>query len=175
MVYVAAVVQTSKPTFALMIGAAFVASYYIMSIISIHFDRPGYKGIWKKNGVIDIITSIIWACATIVLITSFIYFVVKSQIGLAEALAFYVLFIVLFAFIYRLLDWHFPGMLAQQRPGWAAEASALTVSIGAMTGGDLGSARPARVLTELIAALQGILGLLFVAIFIAQAVSKLPT
>jgi hypothetical protein len=161
-----------NPVIAVRVGVLFVASYYAISTISIHFDKPNYSGLWRKNGFVDIGTSVFWFGGTLLLIISFLDFVVRRQIGLVDAVKFYLLFIVLFAFVYRLLDWHFPGMLAHQRPGWAAEGSALVLSIGAMTGGDLGTARPARVLTELIAALQAVLGLLFIAIFVAQAVAR---
>ena len=162
-----------NPSVAFWVGVGFIASYYAMSFISIGHDKEGYTGMWRKNGVVDIATSTIWLVGTITLIISFIDFLIRRQIDLRDALRFYALFIVLFAFVYRLLDWHFPGMLAQQRPGWSAELAALTVSLGAISGGDLGNARPARPLTEFIAALESLLGLLFVAIFIAQGVTRL--
>lgn len=168
------------PTGAVRVGFGFVISYYLLSLFFIPVNRPSYKG-WlkdvpwlRKNSIVDWATSLIWLSSAVILILSFVDFVVRKKITLADALKFYILFIFLFAFVYRLIEWHWPGVLAQQRTGWAAEVAALTLSIGAMTGGDLGAARPTKPALELIAALQTILGLLFVAIFIAKAVAELP-
>jgi hypothetical protein len=168
------------PTGAIRVGFGFVASYYILSFLFIPVNKPGYEGRFKnaswlqKNGIVDWATSLVWLSSAVVLIVSFVDFVLRKKISLGDALRFYMLFIFLFAFVYRLIEWHWPGVLAQKRDGWAAEVTALTLSIGAMTGGDLGLARPTKPLLELIAALQTILGLLFVAIFIAKAVAELP-
>lgn len=168
------------PTIAVRVGFTFVASYYLLSFIFIPANRADPKGWAKqatwlhKNGVFDWVTSVIWLMSAVVLILSFIDFVIRKKITLNDALKFYALFIFLFAFVYRLLDWHLPGMLSTQHDGWAGEVAALTLSVGAITGGDFGKSRPNRPLTELISSAEAILGILFIAIFIAKAVAELP-
>src|SRR5438270_10996256 len=161
-----------NPKRALRSGLAFIVSYYLVSIISIACDTPAYNGLWQKNGAVDIATSVIYFTATAMLLLSFSEFLTRHQLGLGDVLMFYILFVFLFAFMYRLLEWHFPGMLGKEYEGWSAELAALNVSMGAMTGRDMGLARPAQPLTQMVAAFEGLMGLLFVAVLIGRAVKN---
>ena len=155
------------------VGWTFVASYYVASWGFISHNKAGYQGPWRKNGWIDRVTSIMWAGVAVFLIMSLVVFLVGHQISLPGLLNFYFLFLFTFAFVYNILEWHFPGSLNNMQPGWPGEIQCLLISLAAMTTASYPSAAPKSLLAECISGIQTLLGVAFVAIFIAKAVSAL--
>jgi hypothetical protein len=162
----------NDPNTIIIIGLAYVASYYIVSAL---FHRaksqvPGYNGAFRKNGPVDIITSFLWCIGAIGLIVSLIDLVTRNEIGLRNLLIYYALFLFAFAFLYNLLEWHSPGNLSGLKPGWSGELQCFILSIQVMASGNFTSVQPRGSLSDLLAALQLLLGIFFVAVFIAKAV-----
>lgn len=162
----------NNPNTIIIIGLAYVASYYIVSALfyRTQSQAPGYNGAWRKNGPVDIITSFLWCLGAIGLIVSLIDLVTRNEIGLRNLLIYYTLFLFAFAFLYNLLEWHSPGNLRGLKPGWGGELQCFILSVQVMASGSFTSVQPSGVLADLLAAVQLLLGLFFVAVFIAKAV-----
>jgi len=164
----------NNPQAIVIVGLFVVASYYLVSAkFHYHSNSPTYRGVWNKNGPIDIVTSVVWALASILLILSLIDLVSRNELTLGFLLGYYTLFIFLFAIVYNVLEWHFPGGIAEQKAGWAGELQSVILSIQIMTSADYTSAKPARWDTESIASLQSLLAIFFIAVFIAKAVARM--
>jgi hypothetical protein len=152
-----------------------IVSYYIASYIFIHKNsKPDYKGWWRKNGSVDRGTSVLWSVTTVFLILSLFDLVNRNELPLRYLIHYFFLFILLFAFIYNICHWHWDGTLENAGSGWAAEVNCVIMSIGAMTTSGFMSTRPKSVLAELIASAESLLGLFFIAVFVAKAVSLVP-
>jgi len=165
----------NDPKAVVLFACVFVAAYYVASALFIHFkNQPSYAGIWRHDGPIDFITSTFWMLMAVFMIISLIDLVVRNKLPLTYLFIYYMLFIFLFAFLYNVLEWHWPGVLAGVRGGWGTEFDCLIISIGAITTGGFMRARPAKWQTELLASIEQLLGLFFVAVFVAQAVSLTP-
>lgn len=165
---------SNDPVKIIYIGFVYVASYYVVSAVFHHYSvKPGYSGIWRKNGIIDVITSVIWCIAAIGLITSLLDLLIRNELTVVYLLLYYALFLFLFAFLYNILNWHFVGTIDGLQAGWKGELQCVVMSIQVMTTGDYTSAKPAKLVAEVFACLQSLLGVLFVAVFIAKAVALL--
>ena len=164
--------RLNDPIFIIDIGWGYVVSYYLASWGFHHHSADlNYTGIWKKNGFADVVTSTIWLIVAIILILSLIDLLIRNQLSLSFLLQYYALFLLLFGHMYNILEWHAPGSIAEMQNGWPGELQCAIMSIEIMTSAPYTSARPAGLVTESIAALQSLLGLAFVAIFIAKAVA----
>ncbi len=156
------------------VGFWYVASYYVVSGFFYHYaTKPGYAGVWRKNGAVDVVTSVLWCFAAIGLILSLLDLLIRNELPLGYLLVYYALFLFLFAFVYNLLEWHLPGTIDGLKDGWTGELQCMTMSIQVMTTADYTTAKPARALAEFLAGLQSLLGIVFVAVFIAKAVALL--
>ena len=158
------------------VGGIFVISYYATSLGFI--SREGvanYQGFWSKNGFFDRATSFIWTLFAIGLIGSSVDLLLRNQLSLSLLAIYYVLFLFFFAFIYNLVAWHYPGSISNLKPGWDGEIQCLVMSVSMMTGSGHSVALPASTKTDIIAAVQSLLGLIFVAVFIAKAVSAVSS
>lgn len=166
----------NDPKSIVLIGAAYGIGYYIVSwLFHRHSHDSTYGGWWRKNSAADAITSFLWIVVAVVLILSLLDLLSRNELPLQYLLAYYVLWLFLFAFIYNILEWHYPGMVSGLSEGWSGELQCLVMSVSAMTAGPYTSARPAKPLAEAIAAFQSLLGLLIVVVFIAKAVALLAT
>jgi hypothetical protein len=153
-------------------GFFYVLSYYVVTAFTtFKRARPGYNGPWRKGGPGDIGTSIVWCLAACVLIMSLLDLLSRNELSLKQLLLYYVLFLFLFAFVYNILEWHFPGTIDGLLPGWPGELQCLSMSIQTMTTGDYTSAKPAKPIAETLSSVQLLLGVLMVAVFIAKAVA----
>jgi len=167
---VAALHTLNNPSGAIPIGFAFVCSYYMVSAFFHNHDpKPTYKGVWRKGGFGDIATSMLWCSGALFLMASLVDLLVRNELSLGQLVSYYCLFLFLFAFIYNMLNRHFPGMIEGLKNGWIVELQCFSMSVQVMTTGDLTSAKPAKP-AEFIASLQLLLGLLFVAVFVAKTV-----
>ena len=161
-----------NPDTVVLLTILYIFSYYLVSFF---FMRPqataARTGMFRRNGPIDVVTSVIWFLAALMLLSSLFELALKNRLPYTYLVLYYVFFIFLFAFCYGLLEWHFPGMLKDLDPaGWNAELQYILISIGAQTGYGYSRSGPARLLTECIAAAQALLGIFFVVVFIAKAV-----
>jgi hypothetical protein len=152
------------------LGWIFVASYYVTSWGFIAHEKAK-KGIWKKNGFFDRATTFIWFGFTVALIISSIDLIVKNEMSLTMLAIYYVLFLFLFAFIYNLIAWHSPGSVEKLGLGWTTEIQCLILSVSMMTGSGHTTVQPKNAVSDSIASVQSLIGLAFVAVFIAKAVS----
>ena len=151
-------------------GWLFVLSYYLATWGFLRHAGAA-SGIWKPNGFFDVATSILWSSFTVALIISSIDLLVRNQLSLLLLANYYILFLFFFAFIYSLLDWHF-GSVENRRSGtWYGEIQSLIMSVTMMTGSGYTTATPKGLRAQSVAAIQSLLGLAFVAVFIAKAVS----
>jgi hypothetical protein len=152
----------------------FVAAYYVVSAGFIRASKKseGARGIWKKNGALDVGTSLLWVVTTIVLIGSLLDLASRNKLSFGYLAQYYLLFIFLFAFIYGILEWHWQGMLyAIGSDLWVAEAKYLIVSMQTITTLGYTDVRPGRLVTECVACAEALVGITFVAIFISRWVN----
>jgi hypothetical protein len=163
-----------NPTHVSWLCFIFIVSYYLVSVVFIWAQKMGKGGLLKKNSPLDMISSGLWIVFAVVLIFSLFELASEGKLSLGYLVLYYIFFIFLFAFLYGLLEWHWPGMLmGVNTEGYEAELLYLLVSIGAQTGSGYTRARPTKALTELIAAIQTLVGLFFTVVFIALAVNRL--
>jgi hypothetical protein len=151
-----------------------VIGYYIVSAFCLHFAKdPNYKGPWRKYGAVDLITSSIWCVAAIGLILSLLDLAIHNELRLGFLLHYFVLVAFLFAFLFNLLEWHWPGSLEGFAGGWAGELQCLILSTQALVSADFTSLRPKKRAAEVLGVLEAVLGLFFIAVFVAKAVSRM--
>ena len=157
-----------------MISTAWVviALYYIVTWFFLRYeDDTTYKGPWRKNGPIDWVTSFIWSAAAVGLIVSLLVLAIRNELRLGVLLHYYALFAFLFAFLFNLLEWHCPGTLEGFAGRWSGEVQCLVLSLQALTSADFTSLRPKKRPAEVVAVFEAVLGLFFIAVFVAKAVS----
>jgi hypothetical protein len=166
-----AILGYNDPVVFAYVGWMFVVSYYLVTLGFLTYGGAT-SGFWKRNGCFDVITSIIWSGFTVMLIISSIDLLIKNQLPLLFLAKYYVLFLFLFAFIYSVLEWHSSGSVENRhRDSWSGEIQSLIMSVTMMTGSGHSTATPKGLRAESVAAIQSLLGLVFVAVFIAKAVS----
>lgn len=170
----------------------YIVSYYLVSGFCLgaakwkkaHPDKtlPRWHALWDRNSVLDVVTTVLWVLAAIIGIWSLIELSITQTLSLPYLVAYYILFIFLFGFLYALVEWHLPGQLKDCSSGtpsgadtssWASEFEYILLSLRLQAGVDAGSFRLSGQLMKLVGALQSLLGLFFVVVFIAQAVSAL--
>lgn len=152
-----------------------IISYIIVSGFFISNKEKG-KGAFKKYGFWDLITSIFWILCAIILIVSLFYLcTVKFSMPLKYLVTYYFLFIFLFAIIYGIIDWHFPGDAFEgiTSGSWTAELQYLILSIQTQSTIGYTNRKPKSVGIELLAAIHSLLGIFFMAIFISISINKL--
>ena len=150
----------------------YIAAYYLVSAMCLRAEKKKLKdSLFRKNGPLDIATSVFWFLVAIVLVWSLLELCIRQEISLGYLVLYYFFFIFLFAFCYGLLEWHFPGMLETvDSDTWEAEFIYVAISIQAQTTLGFTRKKPVKPLTELIACFQALLGLFFCIVFIARAV-----
>ena len=152
----------------------FIGGYYVVSYYFIKGARTkGYTGPWRKNGALDVITSVLWCLVAALLLASLLDLTIDNRLSLQYLVQYYFFFVFLFGFIYGILHWHWPGMLRDAGDGWRAEVKYIIISIQTITTVGYTTARPEHPVTELIACSQTLLGIFFIAVFIAKAVSAM--
>jgi hypothetical protein len=114
---------------------AFIVAYYLVSVLFIWAQKKEKGGLLKKNGPLDVLSSVLWIFFAVILIWSLFELASEGRLSIRYLVLYYVLFLFLFAFLYGLLEWHFPGMLTGVASAeYEAELLYLLVSIGAQTG-----------------------------------------
>ena len=153
----------------------YIFAYYVISIFSIRAVKSsGNKSWWRKNGKLDKLTSITSILVGSILIWSLGTVAFSATLTLGNLIAYYFLFIFLFAFWYGILDWHWPGMLADvSRDSWTALIEHALISVQTQTTIGYTRGRPRRLVVEVIACVQALLGIFLITISIARAVNSL--
>lgn len=153
----------------------YILSYYFLSIFSMRAVRTdNTKSWWRKNGFLDISTSVTCILFAIVLIWSLGTVAFSVTLTLQDLIWYYFFFVFLFAFCYGILDWHWPGMLeGVARDSWNALIEHVLISIQTQTTIGYTRGKPKRLGIEVIAAIQALLGIFLTAISIARAVNNL--
>jgi len=153
----------------------YIISYYLVSIFSIKAAKSKSKtSWWRKNGPLDIFTSITWLGFAVLLIWSLGTLAFSASLTLSDLIQYYFFFIFLFAFCYGILDWHFQGMLeGVQRESWTALLQHILISIQTQTTIGYTKGKPKSLLVDFIACLQALLGIFLITIAIARAVNQL--
>jgi hypothetical protein len=151
-----------------------IISYYVVSYLFIYADRTGFGGrILEHNGVLDKLTSWFWAILAAVLIPSLLYSASKRTLKLSQLAEYYLFFIFLFDFLYGLLEWHYPGSLTPMRASdYSSELQYFLFSIGIQTGSDVSVLQSGRLGISAIAGVQALVGVGFLAWWVALAVNK---
>lgn len=149
-----------------------IIGYYVVTYFALKaIRRKDTKSIWRKWGTVDIITSVTWVLAPIVLGCSLFAYCWFGTLSLATLVAYYFYFVFFFSFLYCLAEWHFPGSLyGVSGDTWKSEWCYFIVSLQTQTGLGYTRARPDNWLTEFISGVQILVGILFWGIFIARAV-----
>jgi hypothetical protein len=152
----------------------YIVAYYAVSFSFIWAERnKKLTGILKRNGIVDTITSAFWIIFGVILIWSLLAITAEGNLTLGILAEFYLFFIFLFAFLYGLIEWHWPGKIASvSAAAYEAELQYFLMSVGAQTTVGFTRARPDHWVTETIAAAQYLLGVAFIAVWVALAVGK---
>jgi hypothetical protein len=160
-----------NPRVVVCLGLVYIAVYCFMAVcFQSHAEINEYSGIWKKRGALDVVSSVLWIFSALIISVGLIDLLIVNKISLGYTVLYYIFSILLFAIIYSLLGWHFKGMIEGMAGGFREEIQCVTLSIQVMTGGYHTSAKASNWVTEAIAGVQAIEGVMFVAIFVAKAV-----
>jgi hypothetical protein len=161
----------SRPLWISVAGWIFVLSHYVLSYaFNIHSKRRASANAFSRNGPLDVVTSVVWGFIATFLILSLIDLIYRQAVTIPFLIQSYVLLIFLFAYLYNVIEWHYPGTFRGARSGFELHVQCLILSAEAFSGG--ASERLSTKSLKIIAilTLQRLLGLLFVAVFIAKAV-----
>jgi hypothetical protein len=152
----------------------YILAYYGVSLAYIWGNRhQKLTGILKRNGIVDILTSVLWIVFGVMLIWSLLAITLQGNLTLGILAQYYLFFIFLFAFLYGLIEWHWPGKLTNvSAEGYEAELQYFLMSVGAQTTFGYARARPNHWVTETLAAAQSLLGVAFIAVWVALAVGR---
>lgn len=153
----------------------YIALYYFVSIFSVKAVKSGNpNALWRKNGILDVFTSITSIVFASVLIWSLSNLAFSVTLTLPYLLMYYFFFICLFAFWYGILDWHWKGMLDKvDTDSWRALIDHLLISVQTQTTIGYTKGKPNRLLVEVIACLQALIGIFLITISIARAVNQM--
>ena len=164
----------SNPNRISTVCAIYIVAYYVVSIFSIRAVKSSpNKGWWRKNGPLDNLTSLTSIIIGTILIWSLGTVAFSATLTLENLIVYYFLFIFLFAFWYGILDWHWPGMLVDvSRDSWTALIEHVLISVQTQTTIGYTSGRPKRLVVEVIACVQALLGIFLITISIAKAVNR---
>lgn len=153
---------------------SYILLYYFVSIFSVKAVKSGKPKAWRKNGRLDILTSITSIIFASFLIWSLSTLAFSATLTLSYLILYYFFFICLFAFWYGILEWHWKGMLeGVDRDSWKALLEHLLISVQTQTTIGYTRGRPKHLLVEVIACIQALLGIFLITISIARAVNQM--
>jgi hypothetical protein len=180
-----------RPGMMVLLGSIYIAVYYAMAAFFHHYAKRkempwssrarkrratgGYRGfwarVWRKRGFLDRASSVLWVISAISMLVSLLVLLSVHGLKLRYIVAYYILFIFLFAICYNLAEWHYKGMIDDMEDGLIGEFQCVTMSIQLMTGGYHTSAKPADWRVEIFAGAEAVLGVFFIAVYVAKAVT----
>jgi hypothetical protein len=169
------ILPIANPWLPILAGAAYFLLYLVLTFFFYAANRQEPAGgLLARNGLLDITSSIVLVSITAWLIVNVIVLGARGSLTFQFLVAYYGLFIFLFAGIYSLLEWHFPGSLQEVSKGtWETELQCLILSLQTMTTLGPTRATPKRYLAELVACAEAILGIFFIGVFVARWVNTL--
>lgn len=150
----------------------YIISYYIVCFLSIRAAGKT-NSVWKRNGLLDVLTSITWFGFAIVLIWSLATLAFSTSLTLKDLIVYYFLFIFLFAFCYSIIGWHWDMLEGVDRNKWKSLVDHLLISVQTQTTIGYTRAKPKHLLAEVLSCVQALLGIFLMAISIAKAVNQL--
>jgi hypothetical protein len=168
-----------RNTKAVSIGCViYIVAYYVVTHWSLRAARQaspkGWLKLWKKNGALDIATSVIWLLGGVILVWSLMALSRSDERSVGLLALYYGYFILIFAFCYCIVEWHFGNSLeGVNATTWRAQLQYLLVSTETQTMLGYCQVKPKRLLSEGLAAVQALLGLFFVVVFVAEAVERM--
>lgn len=161
----------------------FIAYYYGMSAFAIwganKKENPAdgaFKqraaGILKKGAVFDRVNSGLIVIVLVLFILTLLFWSSYKSLDLVDVICFYFYFVFLFAFLYCAINWEWPTSFGKTaKDDWAAELGYLVVSIQSQTTLGYTRMRPNNKRTELVSAFQSLIGVGFVAVIVAKAIT----
>ncbi|HKO45572.1 MAG TPA: hypothetical protein VJU84_20015 [Pyrinomonadaceae bacterium] len=154
---------------------SYIVVYYFVSIFSVKAVKSEESNAWwRKNGPLDVFTSITSIIFASFLIWSLSTLAFSATLTLSYLILYYFFFICLFAFWYGILEWHWEGMLeGVDRDSWKALLEHLLISVQTQTTIGYTRGRPKHLLVEVIACIQALLGIFLITISIARAVNQM--
>ena len=151
-----------------------IGYYYFTAKFISALNSQNANKIWRKNGPLDIFTSIVWVISPVLLLIGLLWEVSSNALSLFYLILFYLFFIFFFAFLYGLTEWHFERSLKFLSPEpWAAELQYIIMSVQTQTTLGYNRTRPNRIYVEVISLFQVLIGLFFTIIFIGEAVGRM--
>lgn len=159
------------PVWISVVGWGFILSHYMLSYIFVtNSKKDGPSSELSRNSAIDIITSVLWGVIAICLIISLIDLISRQEVTLLFLLNSYLLLIFLFAYLYNVIEWHYPGTFQGARSGLEFHVQCVILSAEALSGGASERMGTSSLKVLTILTVQRLIGLLYVAVFIARAV-----
>jgi hypothetical protein len=150
----------------------YIIGYYLVSFLSISaVDKT--NSVWKRNSILDVLTSITWFGFAIVLIWSLATLAFSTALTLNYLIVYYFLFIFLFAFCYSILGWHWDMLEGVNRDNWKSLVDHLLISVQTQTTIGYTRGKPKHLLAEVLSCVQALLGIFLITISIAKAVNQL--
>jgi hypothetical protein len=150
----------------------YIIAYYVVSFLSIRAIGKT-KSVWKRNSILDVLTSITWFGFAIVLIWSLATLAFSTSLTLNYLIVYYFLFIFLFAFCYSILGWHWSMLDGVDRDEWKSLVEHLLISVQTQTTIGYTRGKPKHLLAEVLSCVQALLGIFLITISIAKAVNQL--
>ena len=150
----------------------YIIGYYIVSFLSISAVGKT-NSVWKRNSILDILTSITWFGFAIVLIWSLATLAFSTSLTLFYLIVYYFLIIFLFAFRYSILGWHWDMLDGVNRDKWKSLVEHLLISVQTQTTIGYTRGKPKHLLAEVLSCVQALLGIFLITISIAKAVNQL--
>jgi hypothetical protein len=165
----------SDPRIVRVVVWVYIVMYYAISYAYLWAERNRKSlAVLKRNGAVDKATSALWIVVGVLLISSLLTIACEQRLTLGILAEYYVAFIFLFAFLYGIIEWHWPGKLEGVKPdSYESEWQYLFMSVGAQTTMGFTRVRPNHWVTEMIAAFQAVLGVAFVGGWVALAIGRI--
>lgn len=195
-----AITSRSTETFSywiLGIALTCVAVYYFLvsRFVKAHVSKD-VKSIFAYRGRLDIGTAILFCALSLSTISSMLYVGLAKQMTLQLLSIYYAVLVFLFAIIYALWEWHFPGSLhfevsmkdrkavitegveaesdaSKKKKLYQQEWDSLLLSLHIQTGVGFGRIQSRSRWVDLIAGLQAVLTLFFVSVAVARLLNHL--
>jgi len=159
-----------------MLCFAYIVSYYAVTgfcLRAVNGSTGWWWRLWNKNGPLDVMTSVLWVLGGLTLTWSLMECSLTGQLSIPYLTLYFGFFIFIFAVCYCIVEWHFGKSLRGVDPHtWRAQLQYLLVSVETQTSLGYAQAKPTRLLSECVAAVQALLGLFFVVVIIAKAVNR---
>jgi len=150
--------------------AIYLGAYFGLTHLFYQVHKKNIVTGWlRRNGPLDIVSSVGLILTMLVFLASAVATAAFSRPSFDILFADFVLYTILFAVLYSLLEWHLPNSFQGITLGtWACEAECLIFSLQTMTTLGYVTMKPATRTANLLACIQAALSLFFFAVFIGR-------